>query len=54
MLNMRLSAVPEEIYQRAVDEILAARLLTIHLLLAAGCEDNEVRAYMRHLDKEAN
>ncbi len=53
MLNMRLSAVSDALYERAKLELCIAQEETVVLLLRAGCDDNEVRAYMR-LHKEAN
>ncbi len=54
MLNMRLSAVSDALYERAKLELCIAQEETVVLLLRAGCDDNEVRAYMRRLHKEAN
>ncbi len=54
MLNMRLSAVSDALYERAKLELRIAQEETVVLLLRAGCDDNEVRAYMRRLHKEAN
>ncbi len=51
MLNVRLSAVSDALYERAKLELRIAQEETVVLLLRAGCDDNEVRAYMR-LHKE--
>ncbi len=54
ILSMKLEALADEMYARAVDELRIEREETVWVLLCAGCAHDEIRAYVRLMDKETN
>ncbi len=54
MLSMKLEALADEMYARAVEELRIEREETVWVLLCDGCAHDEIAAYVRLMDKETN